>query len=34
MNKTVNQDGERMVVCVRFCHAHTFTQSTKANWQN
>ena len=25
---------QRMVVCVRFCHAHTLIQSTKANWQN
>lgn len=23
-----------MVVCVRFCLAHTLIQSTKVNWQN
>ena len=25
---------QRMVVCVRFCHAHTSIQRDTANWQN
>lgn len=25
---------DRIVVCVRFCHAHTSIQSNTANWQN
>ena len=34
LQRTINKHFYRMVVCVRFCHAHTSIQSTKDNWQN